>query len=69
MSLYKEDWEKLKKNIENENKNMERTREVNLVMLNAIEKVMRNAKVDPNIIDVGVAKVKVPDDKKPSGVG
>lgn len=62
--LYKEDWKRLIESMEATIKHCEREIIVNTAFLKKARQKMKSAEKDPNIIDLGDAKVRLP-----TGVG
>lgn len=63
--MFKEDWQRIKKSMEEDIKHAKKTIEISEVLLIAVNAKIKTAKKDPNIVDVGIAKIKT----KPTGVG
>ncbi len=63
--LYKEDFEDLKRRHEMQIEAFQREIDINRLLLKIVNEELKTAKPNPNIVDLGDAKVKL----KPAGVG
>ena len=63
--MFKEDWQKIKEGMEEDIKHAERTIEITEIFIVAVKAAKARAKKNPNIVDLGIAKIKT----KPTGVG